>query len=181
MANYAVSNSTTPAGTAQVACGSSYTAFIAIAPSSGAMVSNPVNLGLRRGKIYDILVGTNGTPADNYVEWELSRCTIGTTVTYLGSVSSVSSAYGLDLADPGFQAMVTNNASAGSTAVISRISQPWYVGVNQRASYRWVAAPGSEVVYPAVSSATAGNGVALQARSAAYTGTVTGTLMWQEQ
>jgi hypothetical protein len=52
--------------------------------------------------------------------------------------------------------------------------------VNQRASYRWVAAPGSEIVYPANTSATGNNALSLQARSAAYTGTVTGAVMVSE-
>jgi hypothetical protein len=44
-----------------------------------------------------------------------------------------------------------------------------------------VAAPGSEIVYPAVSSGTGSNGLALKVRSGGYTSTVTGTLMFQEQ
>jgi hypothetical protein len=181
VADYSVSNSTALAGSAQVTIGTSYSNEIVIAPSSGALVSNPVASGLRRGKIYDILVGTNGTPADNYIEWDLARVTVGTTLIWTGSVSSVSSGYALDPADVGFAAFVTINTSAGSSAASLAVAQPWYVGVNQRASYRWVAAPGSEIVYPAVSSATAGNGVALRARSGGYTGTVTGTVLFQEQ
>jgi len=39
---------------------------------------------LRRGKVYDLLIGTNGTPADNYLQWDISRLTAdgtGTAVT----------------------------------------------------------------------------------------------------
>lgn len=181
MANFGVSNSTAMAGSAQLAMGSSYSNLVLIAPSSGAMVSNGASVGLKRGKIYDILVGTNGTPADNFMEFDLARVTAGTTLTWTGSVSSVSSGYPLDTADPGFQAFVTINTSAGSSAGSIATGEPWYVGINQRASYRWVAAPGSEIVYPAASSATAGAGVALRARSAAYTGTATGNVLFQEQ
>ncbi len=183
MANFGVSNSTAMAGSAQLAMGSSYSNLIIVAPSSGAMVSNGASVGLKRGKIYDILVGTNGTPADNFMEFDLARVTASTTLTWTGSVSSVSSGYPLDPADPGFQAFVTINTSAGSSAGSIATGEPWYVGINQRASYRWVAAPGSEIVYPAVSSGVAGggNGVALRARSAAYTGTATGNVLFQEQ
>ena len=180
MSNYAIANSTTPAGTAAAAIGSSYTSIIAIAASSGNQTSPPVNLGFRRGKVYDILVGSNATPADGYAEWEMSRVTMGTTVIYLGSVSSLSSNYSLDVGDLGFQAIGVMNASAGSTAVIARTAALWYVGVNQRASYRWVAAPGSELVYPAVSSATAGNGLAINARTAGTGFIVTATIMFSE-
>jgi hypothetical protein len=182
VANYGVTNSTALAGTPQLGIGSSYSNQIIIAASSGTMISPPIAPGLRRGKIYDILVGTNGTPADNFVEWDLCRANVGSTVVWLGSISSVSSGYSLDFpADVGFAAFATINTSAGSSAASIAVAQPWYIGVNQRASYRWVAAPGSEIVYPAVSSASAGNGIALRARSAGYTGTVTGNLMWQEQ
>lgn len=179
MANYAVSNSTTLAGSSQFAMTTTYKTLIAISPSSGGMVGPPVRPGLARGKLYDILVGTNGTPADNYMEFEVCRATIGTTLTWTGSVSSVSSGYMLDLADVGFSAFVTINASAETNVVAT--AEPWYVGINQRASYRWVAAPGSEIVHPATSSGTAGGGLALRARSGGYTGTATGTVMVTEQ
>lgn len=181
MSNFALANSTTPAGTAQVATGSSYTLMLGVAASSGNLTNAGVGTGpLRRGKLYDILVGTNGTPADNYVEYEVSRTTFGTTVTWLGSVSSVSTAYALDVADAAVGALLVMNGSAGSSAVAIRSVAAWYVGVNQRASYRWVAAPGSELVYPAVSSASV-NGLQLASRSGGYTGTVTGAIMVSEQ
>lgn len=181
MANYGVANSTTMgAGSAQGNMSTTYATLLAIAASSGGMAGPPVVPGLRRGKIYDILIGTNGTPADNYVEYEVVRATVGTTVSWAGSISSVSSAFAIDLADTGFSAFVTMNASAETNISITA-GQPWYVGVNQRASYRWVAAPGGELVYPAVSSGSGSNGLALKARSGGYTSTVTGNLMFQEQ
>lgn len=182
MASFSVSNSTVPAGSAQVSVTSSYFALIAVAASSGNQTNaNTAYAGpLRRGKLYDILVGTNGTPADNYMEYDVVRATIGTTVTWTGSVSSVSSSYMLDAADAGFGALVTINASQGSTQILVNTAEPWYVGVNQRASYRWVAAPGSELVYPANSSGTGSNGLALRVRSGGYTNTATGTVMVTE-
>jgi hypothetical protein len=183
MALFSVANSTTPAGNAQQAMGSSYISIVAVI--GGGLSSNYTQAGSRagtagRGRLYDILVGTNGTPADNFVEYEVARCTAGATVVWLGSVSSVSSAYTLDPADLGFYAQVILNASQGSSTNIVRNADAWYVGVNQRASYRWVAAPGSEIVYPANTSATGNNALSLQARSAAYTGTVTGAVMVSE-
>src|SRR5271154_6083792 len=153
MANNAVTNSTIPAGTAQLALSGTYQALIAGSASSGSLtnaLSANAPAGFRRGKLYDILVGTNGTPADNYIEWEVVSATVGTTLTWLGSVSSVSTAYALDPADAGVSGFLIMNTSAQTNVVAS--VQKWYVGVNQRASYRWVAAPGSEILYPAVSS-----------------------------
>jgi hypothetical protein len=135
-----------------------------------------VNQGLRRGKLYDLLVGTAGTPADFSYEWEVTRCTFTSTVAWLGSMSSVSSGLPLDLADTGCSAFCMNNSSAATNIVVT--GQAWYVGINQRASYRWVAAPGSEMVYPVTSS----NGLALQTRSVSGgTATGTGTIYFQEQ
>lgn len=185
MAQYSVTNSTIPAGTAQINMSSTYSQIIAVIASTGGSVqtvSNPQNL--KRSKIYDILVGTNGTPADNFVEWDMARLTASTTGVWLGAVSSVSSAYVLDPADSPFGSLVVMNASAGSSVAAGGMGTPktevWYVGVNQRASYRWVAAPGSELVLPANSSGTGFNGLALQARSAGYTSTVTGTVFVSE-
>jgi len=185
MANYGVSNSTYPAGSAQVNLSTTYTPLLCVIASTGGStqtVSNPQNL--KRSRIYDILVGTNATPADNYLEWAIHRVTASTTGVWLGAVSSVSSAYVLDSADAGFGSLVVMNTSAGSSVAAGGIGTPknelWYVGINQRASYRWVAAPGSEIVVPANSSGTGLNGCTLDARSAAYTNTATASIMVSE-
>lgn len=180
MANYGITNSTNYA--AQPATATTYTALVVTAAASGALVSAPTNTGLRRGKVYDILVGTNGTPADNFIEWVVTRATIGTTLTWVGSVSSVSSQFALDPADAAFSALVVVNTTGVSSTVFTTQFQPvWYEGMNQRASYRWVAAPGSEIVWPANTSATGNNGLLFGVRSGGYTGTATMTVLFQEQ
>lgn len=120
----------------------------------------------RRGKVYDVLVGTNGTPADNFIEWDISRVTTSSTATLITPQP-------LDFADAAAASVVTANSSTAATISIQNL---WYVGVNQRASYRWVSSPGSELVWPATSS----NGLQLRARSGGYTSTVTGSWMWIE-
>jgi len=179
MANYSIANTTAAgAGQAQQNLTSTYKTLVAVAASTlgGATVGSQ----LRRGKIYDILIGTNGTPADNVLEFDVIRATIGATVTVAGSISSVSSNYLIDTADTGFVAYaLINSSNEGNITAVS--GEPWYEGLNQRATYRWVANPGSELVYPAVSSATGGNGLALRARSPGYTGTATRNILFQEQ
>lgn len=180
MANFAVTNSTNVA--AQPAMATTYNGLVAVAASSGGMTNAPTRTGLTRGKIYDLLIGTNGTPADNSMEFQVNRATISSTPIWVGSVSSVSSTFALDTADAGFASFVTVNTSIQSTTAFSVLTPVWYAGINQRASYRWVAAPGSELVWPAVSSATGNNGLCLSARSATgYVGTATGTMFFQEQ
>lgn len=156
MADFAANNSL--AGTQQN-MSSTYKTVLYVT----AAASNP-----RRGKIYDVLVGTNGTPADNYMEYDISRQTASGT-------ASVVTVNALDPADSTLTSLCGANATGEGTITAS--SSVFYVGVNQRASYRWVAAPGSELVWPA----TANNGFAQRTRSGAYTSTVTSALLVQEQ
>lgn len=178
MANYAVANSTVNGfGGVQVAMAATYKTLCCAAASSQSG-SGVVNL--RRGRVYDILVGTNGTPADNYMEFEVARVTATTSGSaWVGSLSSLSSGISLDFQDGLTAALLAVNSSA-ENQVTQVGGDLWYVGVNQRASYRWVAAPGSELVYPAASSAAGSNGLALRARSGAYTGFATGTILVSE-
>lgn len=182
MANFGITNSTAiGAGNVQQAVAATYKSLIVVGNSSAT--GSTLGAGMfRRGKLYDILIGTNGTPADNFMEFDCTRITLGTTpagTTTLG-ISSLSSNYGLDPADNNGTVnwlQINSSAEVGVTAT----TENWYVGINQRASYRWVAAPGSELVWPAVSSATTSGGLSLRARSGGYTGTATATALIQEQ
>ena len=182
MANFSIVNSTAiGGGNVQQALAATYKS-LAVFGNSSATGSTVGAGAYRRGKLYDILVGTNTTPADTYLEFDVARITLGSTPTGIATlgISSLSSNFGLDPADSnGFVnfAQINSSGEVGITAT----TELWYVGINQRASYRWVAAPGSELVWPAVSSATAGNGISIRARSGSYTGTATVTALWQEQ
>lgn len=182
MANYAITNSTVAGfGSTQASVAATYKSLCIVAASTQGYGS--AGASLRRGKLYDILVGTNGTPADNYMEFQVSRATITTSsgTTFAGEMSSVSSGMALDLADVGMAGFVAANSSNEGGITLTTVPAPWYVGINQRASYRWVSAPGSEIVYPAISSASGANGLVLQVRSGGYTGTATGAILVQEQ
>jgi hypothetical protein len=160
MANYSVTNGSTTGGGTQQNMTTTYVgAVIGLTCPSAAP---------RRFKIYDVLIGTNGTPADNFIEWDISRVTASSTTTVVTPMP-------LDQADAASLTVATVNSSTHGT--ITGNSNVFYVGVNQRASYRWVAAPGGELVAPATSS----NGFQLRTRSGGYTGTATGTLHYQDQ
>lgn len=181
MANFAVANSTVSGyGNVQAAMAGTYKTLCAVAASTQALATGGIS-ALRRGKVYDILVGTNATPVDSFVEWTLARATV-TTVSagWVGALSSVSSAIALDTADNNIGGLAAVNSSNEGNVALLTAPGMWYVGVNSRASYRWVAAPGSEILYPAVSSGTGGNGLVLQGRSGGYTGTATGTVLLSE-
>lgn len=170
MANYAVGNSTNIGGT-QVAVTTTDITLIALFAST---IAPAPTIQLRRGKLYDILVGTNGTPADNAMMWSVIRATTGSTLAGAGIASSAN--LQLDQADSTPASYVNTNSSTQTVYTLVASNMPWHVGVNQRASYRWVAAPGSEIVWPATSS----SGLVLNVKSPAYTGTATGSVMWNE-
>ena len=161
MAKYTVTNgSSASAGTQQ----NITTTYV-----SGVIGLTGANASPRRNKIYDIMVGANGTPSDSPVEWDLSRITANSTSTTVAPPP-------LDAADAAATTIATINSSQAGTISVPNM---WYVGINERASYRWVAAPGSELVAPATSSA----GFQLRARSATspYASTVTATILFEEQ
>lgn len=126
-----------------------------------------VTAALKRQKVYDILIGTNGTPADNFMEFDLSRQTADGIATAVTPTP-------LDPADGAMSGSANANYTAEGT--ITAASSMFYIGMNQRASYRWVAAPGSEIVTPATNLA----GWALRARSGGYTGTATAKVLVEE-
>lgn len=157
MANYSANNS---AGTHQ-AITSSYKTLIQVTAATAL---------LRRGKLYDVTFGTIGTAADQTYEWDISRCTT------LGTGGSTPVAAPLDSADSAAGTVCTVDVTAEPT--ITAATSQFYLGTNQRASYRWVAAPGSEMVWPATNL----NGLALRTRSVSGgTATATGAFLFQEQ
>lgn len=159
MAKYSITNGSTTGGGTQQSMTTTYVGALIGLTSSSATP--------RRLKVYDLLIGTNGTPADNFIEWDISRVTAASTATSVAAPP-------LDPADAAVLALVTVNSSTFGTISVPNLL---YVGVNQRASYRWVSAPGGELVSPATSA----NGFQLRARSGGYTGTATGTLNFEEQ
>ena len=112
-----------------------------------------------RPEIYDIMVGQDGSPpADNAIVWNLSRFTVAPTDTAVVPVA-------LEPTDPAATSVAGENG--GTTGTFTAATEFMDLPINQRASYRWVAAPGGHVICPA--SAT--NGVGMRVSSPAYTGT----------
>jgi len=160
MARYSITNGSTSGAGTQQNMTTTYVGALLGLTGTGATA--------RRIKVYDVLIGTNGTPADNFIEWDISRVTTAST-------STTATPQPLDQADAASLTTTTVNSSQFGT--ITANSNVFYIGVNQRASYRWVAAPGGELVSPATSSA----GFQLRTRSGGYTGTATGTIHYEEQ
>jgi hypothetical protein len=154
MARYSVSNGSS--GTPQ-ANTTTYKTQISLTAATGATT-------LRRGWVYDLNVGADGTPADNAMVYKVDRqTTVGTATTITAAP--------LDAADAA--ALLVSSANHTAEPTVTASTQLLEVAVNQRASYRWVAAPGSELIVPATNVA----GLGLRSKSPAYTGTV--TAQWQ--
>lgn len=100
---------------------------------------------MRRVKIYDFLFGSEATPGDAALQWQMQRHTAtgtGTAVTPRqvdpseGTIASAMTAKENHTVDP--------------TVVANEF--PFTQPLNQRASMRWVAPPDGEIVIPATAS-----------------------------
>lgn len=159
MAGYAASNlnATTPA---QQAISTSYKTLINLSASSVTAV--------RRIKVHEFVFGTDGTPADNAMTFDVS-------VTSAIGTGTSGVVVALDPGDSAFLGVATINHTVEPTVTAN--SSRWMTGMNQRATHRWVAYPGQELVIPATNAA----GLAFRAKSPGYTGTATAQLEFVEQ
>jgi hypothetical protein len=124
--------------------GVNMTRTAAAATSVGALIaaaSNP-----RRYKLYDWGFGAaEGTVGDAVFEWEIGRITAG------GTSTAVTIPGPIDPADT--QAATTVCGQAHSAEPTYTANQVLFaLGLNQRASFRWVPAPGKELIIPATAS-----------------------------
>lgn len=115
-----------------------------------AAASNP-----RRYKLYDYVFGAaEASPADNGFVWEIQRCTTAGTATAVTPQA----------ADPGDTVAATTvcgqNHTVDPTLTANAILLS--IGLNQRATFRWIPAPGKEFIV----AATASNGLAFRTPTA---------------
>jgi len=157
MAKYAVSNGT--GGTPQ-AMTTTYKTIWDLTAATGATT-------LRKAFVYDMTFGADGTPADNAITWKVDRQT--TTGTRTAATPAP-----LDAGDAA--ALITAGVNTTIEPTVTASTQLLEIAANQRATYRWVAAPGSELVVPATNV----TGIGGRAKSPAYTGTVVGSVLFYE-
>lgn len=105
-----------------------------------------------RPMVYDVVVGSHATPADNAAEFQLQR----STTTGSGATTTITP-QALDPGDPAATAIAYQGTFTTSQPTLTANAFLLQWAQNQRATFRWVAAPTSEIVIPA----TANNGVAL--------------------
>lgn len=120
-----------------------------------------------RPVVYDMVVGSTATPADNALEFILQRFSAS------GTRTSVTPAE-IDSADPAAIATAGQNHTVEPTYTSGKVMID--LAMNQRATQRWVPSPGREIKLPA----TAANGVGLQPVHASFTGNVTATIHFED-
>jgi len=121
----------------------------------------------RRAKWFDLIVGSEASPADNAFLYVLQRCTAAGTST---SVTPSS----LDPADAATESDAGENHTIEPTYTATLILLE--IPLNQRATFRWVAAPGSELTVPA----TASNGIGIATPTSSAVA-ITAHLLLEEQ
>ena len=120
-----------------------------------------------RPYIFDIIFGSSASPADNAIQWLLQRATAA------GAGDAVTP-----------QAADSQNPASTATSISNHSTEPTYTSAeilldivaNQRSTQRWVAAPGSDLICPAI----AANGLGLQPLHSSFTGLVESTMLFGE-
>ena len=101
--------------------------------------------GMPRIKLYDLIFGSEATPADNVFLVEVNRSTAAATGTAVvpNALDPADSLAAVTLPKENLTVQGTNTAGA----------VPLSFALNQRATFRWVAAPGGEIVVAATANA----------------------------
>jgi hypothetical protein len=159
MARYNLANNDIAIGSQQN-LSTAYKTLVQLHATTGATT-------LRRGWVYDIMVGADGTPADNVLNWIVNRSTTaGTGTAHVPTPLETGDA----------ACLLTGTVNYTIEPTVTDQTGLLQVAVNQRASYRWVAAPGGEFVVPAINV----TGIAVRAKSPAYASTATASMSFWE-
>jgi len=122
-----------------------------------------------RPRIYDVTWGYGAAAADTTAFVNIQRATTA------GTAGSSPTPQNIDTDGP---------ASIATAGIGDFSAEPTYTAtanlfelpMNQRAAYRWVAAPGGELMVPA----TASNGIGSRVKAATYTGEMRSTVFFEE-
>lgn len=122
---------------------------------------------MRRVALYDVVCGSPAAAADGTFDFQLNRTTTAATGTAVTPNP-------LDLADPAAVTLAKQNNTVQGTNTAGSI--PLGIPQNQRATFRWVARQGSELIIPA----TAANGFSLNTPTAIGTPAASATILFTE-
>jgi len=120
-----------------------------------------------RCKIYDLIIGSDANPADVASEFNMIRTT---DVGVGGTALTPAPLDPLTVAASGSAKGGTFTTAPTTGAVLLMIA------LNQRATFRWIAAPGSELI----TSAAANAGIELLSVGSTATPNINATILWEE-
>lgn len=110
----------------------------------GVLILTAAASSPRRAKVYDLSMGCGAAPADNAFIWIIQRCSTAGTATGLTPNS-------LDPADT-LASTIVAGATVTTDPTLTANAFLYRDALNQRATFRWVAAPYSELIIPATAS-----------------------------
>jgi len=148
-------------------------ALTAVAATSKTMLQlAAATATLRRAFLYEWTVGPGSVP--NATDCELVWSIIKQTTAGTGGVTLTMNA--IDQADATAGSVALGNFTAEPTGAETAIIDT--LGANQRASYRWVVAPGGpgEIIIPATNLA----GIGVRTKSSTYVGNAIVGCKWRE-
>jgi hypothetical protein len=156
----------------------SYTVHNRLAGTQQALAStfktqtslHAVTANLRRAAVSEIMVGADAAPnaTDCPITWDVSRTTAAGTATAATPTP----------ADPADAASdMVGNVCHTVEPTVTAASSVWSIALNQRASQRWVAKDGSELIIPATNLA----GLAGRALSPTYVGVALFTMIFSDR
>lgn len=121
-----------------------------------------------RARIYDLVIGSDATPADVATKFNIIRGTVS------GTPTTTVTPRALDPGDPAslMSAKVGTFTGQTKTATSSLLN----VSLNQRATFRWVSVPDGEMIIPA----TTDNWIGLESLASGGTPSIGVTFHWLE-
>lgn len=129
---------------------------------------NPAAAPTSRGRIVDILVGSDDTPADQACRFSVGRTT---------AVGTEGAGFVPNNVDPAGPAGAYDSGNAHSAEPTYTANKQLLVfSMNQRATFRWVASPGYELVM----AATQNNGAGLKSAASTSTQAHEATILFEE-
>lgn len=120
-----------------------------------------------RHALYDVIIGSDDTPADKAARYVVER------TTDAGTGGSALTEAPMDPADPA--SLVTAKSGTFGTKPADA-NEMLMISVNQRATFRWVAAPGGGII----AAAAAADGLMLNSEAASSAWATEATLIWLE-
>jgi hypothetical protein len=126
--------------------------------------------GTVRPHVYDIILGSNDTPADQAAEFTVQRNTTNGT----GGTSVTPEP--LDPLSVAASSVSTAGAYSTTNPTITANTEMLQISLNQRATFRWVASPGSELK----AIATTTNGIIIEIQASTSTQGYEATMLFRE-